>query len=393
MTRRTTHLVLDDIFLCWADSGISRLWRAIVREWERTQLPRDLSVDITVLNRSGRLATPGLQQIPFPSRSWEDRLHAADRETIDRVCESLGADVFVSTYATFPLRIPSLTIVYDLIPERLEFVGSGHNWIERRLSLAVGRRFLAISESTKKDLLHFYPWMDSDSVCVAHPGIDQSLFTRGSQDVVNGFRSAHGLDRDYLVLPGTRGGMANYKNGRIVFDMLRHGGALDYDLVLTGGEPMSEVEIEACKRSGVRGIRLALNDSEYVACLSGAKAVVYPSLHEGFGLPPLEALAVGTPVVTSGSESLRESTGDLAVTFGDGGPTGLRRALDRATSPEWSTKISIDGPLWARQFGWESLARAVLEQVIIAADDGSPSDDTHIGNILADYQDVSTRLQ
>ena len=393
MTLRPIHLVLDDIFFCWADSGIARVWRHVLDEWNEKDLPAKFGIEVTLLNRSGRLDPGGFRQVPFPSRSWDDPYPAADRALLDRICRQLSADVFVSTYYTVPFAVPSLTVVYDLIPEQFGFDSFNRTWIERKLAIALGNRFAVISHSTRNDLLHFHPYVKPSSVGVAHPGIDAGIFSRASNSAISDFREKHGLSRKYIVLPGTRRGANEYKNGRALFDLLRNSSTVDFDVVLTGGEPIADDEAESCARAGARLVRVQLDDTDLATCFSGASAVVYPSLHEGFGLPPLEALAVGTPVVTSDSPSLRESTGELGATFRRGEPDTLAEALALAMSDAWSQSIRARGPEWARTFTWEPFSRLILEQAILAANDPCPLDVPGWGRLLQDYQSVSVVLQ
>src|SRR5436309_3325739 len=79
---------------------------------------------------------------------------------LEKMCELRATDIFVSTYYTTPLRTPSLSVVYDMIPERLDCDLNKRAWREKELAIAYGRRHLCMSERARLDLLEFYPELD-----------------------------------------------------------------------------------------------------------------------------------------------------------------------------------------------------------------------------------------
>jgi glycosyltransferase involved in cell wall biosynthesis len=105
-----------------------------------------------------------------------------------------------------------------------------------------------------------------------------------------------------------------------------------------------------------------VSDEDLPALYSGALAVVYPSLYEGFGLPPLEAMACGTPVITSSTTSLPEVTGDAAIlvdplSIDQIASAVVRMAADRGLRADLSTR----GLARAASYSWERSAGATLE--------------------------------
>lgn len=114
-----------------------------------------------------------------------------------------------------------------------------------------------------------------------------------------------------------------------------------------------------------------VDDDEAVALYNGALAFIYPSLYEGFGLPILEAMACGTPVITSNTSSMPEVAGDAAILVDPGDPQSLANAIVAvATQPELRTAMRNMGLARSSQFSWDRCARetvAVWEQVVSAA--------------------------
>ena len=144
-------LVVDGVFFQLTYSGIARLWSSI--------LPRLATVpelDIVLLDRGNCPAFDGIERVEFPSYSL-DANTATDSLLIDKYCRQLGAEVFSSTYYTTPLAIPSVLIVYDMIPEVLRFNLSGRSWQEKQIAVSFASYYACISENTRADLNRFYP--------------------------------------------------------------------------------------------------------------------------------------------------------------------------------------------------------------------------------------------
>ena len=104
------------------------------------------------------------------------------------------------------------------------------------------------------------------------------------------------------------------------------------------------------------------SDSDLVALYNGASMVVLPSYYEGFGLPVLEAMACGTPVVISNRGSLPEIAGDVAVVVDPDDPDGLASAMDRILNdPDLQSRMRSKGPARASEFSWDRCARETLQ--------------------------------
>ena len=184
------------------------------------------------------------------------------------------------------------------------------------------------------------------------------------------------------------GSRQGYKNGDLVFSAFEKGALHGFELILVGGEPLSIEEITLAARAKIKLLRLELDDSELAVCISGATAMIYPSLYEGFGLPPLEALACGTPVVLFKNSSLLEAVGELGIFLDSTDLVSLSEGLKKSQDPFWRKKIAIEGPNRAKKFTWEQTARIFIESVSKALD--NPIDESHI--YLSEYALKYTNL-
>lgn len=245
-----------------------------------------------------------------------------------------------------------------------------------KMSVQRARRVIAISESTKRDLVHHYG-ISPARVDMIHYGLDPRFRPLPSAQVAD-FRVKKGLPEHYILFVGT---LEPRKN---VVRLIDAYAGLPHDrppLMLIGGKGWLYEEIFA------RVEALGLGDSVYFVGYVPAKELplwynaadlfVYPSLYEGFGLPPLEAMACGTPVVTSKVSSLPEVVGQAGLlvdpTDVEALTTAMAQALSHAGTQE---KMRAAGPKQARTFSWEKAARHTVDTYRRAL--ASPGGDSNV---------------
>lgn len=221
---------------------------------------------------------------------------------------------------------------------------------KRRL-YAKADAIICVSQSSRRDLLSYYD-VNPRRVFVVHHGFSplcSSPDKAGDQ--------FHGTAR-YMLFVGFRG---TYKN----FDMLlraysnsevRH----DFELLAVGGGAFSPAELTNIDKLGVGGRVKNLqgvSDETLASLYRNASLFVYPSLHEGFGFPPLEAMSVGCPVLVSSTASLPEICGDAAQYFDPTDECDLQRALESALNADNSHSMLIQrGYEQVLKYNWDRAA-------------------------------------
>lgn len=224
-------------------------------------------------------------------------------------------------------------------------------------------RIIADSESTKRDILHF-GWAEEERVCVAHLGVDGRFGPVRDAEVVSEVRRKYGLPREFILFVGM---IEPRKNVDILVDAYTADSVSNqFDLVLAGrlGWGCSGL-MQKIASSRIRGsIRVPgyVDDADLPALYSAATAFVYPSQYEGFGLPVLEAMACGAPVITSSFSSLPEVAGDAAILLDPNDMGALASALQRIVKDaKLRAELSGRGRERAKLFTWERTAEKTLE--------------------------------
>lgn len=354
-----TRLLVDGIFFQLSNSGIARVWRSILG-----MLAARKDFEVFFLDRGRAPQIEGVEYIPFPEIHQQFAYTAADSLLIQKVCDQYNIDVFTSTYYTTPVSTPMLLMVYDMIPELFGFDLSQRAWMEKDVAISYAQNYLCISHNTRSDLLTFYPEIRPEKAVVAHCGVDEALFHPREADAISSFRKRFSLDRPYFLFVGSRVQHNGYKNSQLFFDALSHMRESCFDVFCVGGEHEVERAILDSLPRGVRCQRVELTDEEMALAYGGALALVYPSLYEGFGMPVIEAMASGCPVITTNHGSLAEAAGDAAHLISGVSVDEMCQALEQLQDSAYRERLRQKGLAHASQFRWEGMAQTFAEEAI-----------------------------
>jgi glycosyltransferase involved in cell wall biosynthesis len=308
---------------------------------------------------------------PFPARWFYRTTLEHDWPRVDWFArfDVLWATNFVPP----PSRSDRLVVTIHDLAYRLYPETAPHQtrlWLRRiEATLRRAREVLVVSESTKRDLIDLYP-VDPERVTVTHLGVDTVRHRPPSPEAVDAAKRRYGIDGPFLLYVG---GIEPRKNlpaiveayGRLPRDLrpalVIVGASVDWN---PEGWDLLRPALAALRPEVREGVILTgyVTDQEKVALLGGAAALVYPSLYEGFGLPVVEAMACGAPVLTSNVSSLPEVTGGDAVLV-DPRDTeaiagGMRALLE---DDALAARLRRAGPARAAAFTWEETARRTAE--------------------------------
>ncbi|MEZ2279041.1 MAG: FkbM family methyltransferase [Microcoleus sp.] len=359
-------VIVDGVFFQLNHTGIARVWNSLLEEWVISGFAKQ----VLVLDRAG--SAPKINGVQYRTvEAYNYGATDADRQILQQICDEEGADIFISTYYTTPLSTPSVFMGYDMIPEVIgKNLDNEPMWREKHYGIKHASAYITISKNTAYNLAGCFPHISPSNITVAHCGVKTNLFPANSQKI-SAFRSQYGIYKPYFLLVGERSGWCGYKNGILFFKAFAQlANKHDFEIVCTGGVPTIEEEFLQYT-SGVQVHKLYLTDEELRVAYSGAVVLVYPSLYEGFGMPVIEAMACGCPVIASKRASIPEVAGTAALYISGFDVSELVNALQEVQKPELRNQLISAGLEQAKKFSWFKMAEIVREALLQATNKSS----------------------
>jgi glycosyltransferase involved in cell wall biosynthesis len=243
--------------------------------------------------------------------------------------------------------------LHDMIHEKFPhfFPADDKTRLFKKAALERADHVICISDNTRKDLIEVLG-MERERISVIHHS--HSLHPR------NGGSAHRFIDRPYIAYVGERSGYKNF-SGLLHAFRVSEFLAKNFSIVCFGGGPLHAADRAAISSAGLRAdqvVHTSGGDEILEGVYSGAAAFVYPSLYEGFGLPPLEAMAASCPVVTSWTSSMPEVCGDAAEYFDPGRPESIAASIERAVaSNSHREELIALGLSQIRKFSWNDCAK------------------------------------
>ena len=284
---------------------------------------------------------------------------AASREAARIQIRGYCPDIIHETYFSFDdFLAPGkkrVVTVYDMIFERFAATieNGGRTAAPKRAAVMRADHVICISENTRRDLIEITR-VPEEKTSVVHLAADDVFFQNGPSG-----QSPEGAGEPYLLFVG---GRQDYKNFGVFLRAFASSGYLreNFAIVCFGGGPLSGGELSLAASLGLRPGQVehrSGDDSALAGVYRNAAALVYPSLYEGFGIPPLEAMACSCPVICSNTSSLPEVVGNAAEFFDPLKQEEIAGAMERVLqSSSRRGELIGAGMLQCRKYSWERCA-------------------------------------
>ncbi|MCL6538765.1 MAG: glycosyltransferase family 4 protein [Acidothermus sp.] len=329
------------------------------------------AVDLTLTAFTWRGRLRRTPEIPRGARIRSPRVPARlvramwtrfDVPPVELFCGAV--EIFHGTNFVLPprLRAAGIVTIHDLAfvlhPDTVDAASRAYQVLVPR---ALRRADIVItpSQATADDLCRVYGY-PPERVAVTPLGVDRAWTTARPLDAAA--RAAYRVPERYFLFVGTLEPRKNLSDLLLAHRQLCATAHDAPPLVVVGPEGWGGVHVPTEDLATGRVIRLGFLPHEVLRALTaGATALVMPSRYEGFGLPALEALACGTPVVASDVPALREVTGGLARYFPVGDPEALADALRHAEHDREDRDAEARRRAWATEFTWERCAHLTIE--------------------------------
>lgn len=324
--------------------------------------------DITMLARFRTIELVETSARPFT---------LAEQLLVPRLVRQLRADLYHAPYYVRPylgLHCPSVTTVYDAIPHLYpgEVSRSARVLFDTlmRLSAQVSQRLIAISSSARTDISTIYhiPAERIDVTLLAAA----AHFSPQSDERIAEIRHKHDLPEDYVLSVGSNKPHKNVPQLVDAWSQLPGSLRDRVKLVIAGHWDARYPEVKRRIATGdlFDSVRLMpyIADQDLPALYSGALFFVHPSRYEGFGLPPLEAMSCGAPVLCGNTSSLPEVVGNAALIVDTSSTSALKEGLARLLSDTpLRSKLHAAALRQAAAFSWHKTAQATLSSYERAA--------------------------
>ncbi len=275
-------------------------------------------------------------------------------------------------------NIKSYLLIYDLIPIKLAKYYKG---FEEQLagmekiakSINYKNTYFAISENTKKDIIEYRKGIDPSHIVVSLLGADDRFYCEKNKDVINRTKQKYGIsaDKKYIFSLCTLEPRKNLVFAiRNFLEFVKKNNITDFVFVLGGASWQKFPEILETQINKFESAKDLIQTIGYVededvpVLYSGAEFFVYPTLYEGFGLPVLEAMQCGCPVITSDNSSMPEVIGDAGIMINPYSDEQMVQAMEKMYfDSEFRNSCSQKGFERAKIFSWEKTSDIIINKI------------------------------
>jgi len=377
MREKQTKIIIDgDVIVMPHFSGIGHYTLEMLRAIDR-QLDKDSSFRVSILihfRHMDKAKKYGFKNIKIIRSSFSLRIsNGLKTRNIQPPLDAIfGKAIYIfPNYTSWPLIwSKGVSFIYDISYEKYPEFAEPRNqrFLSNQVVKSIKRSSMiaTISENSKKEICEFYKIKD-DKVKIFYPSVDQKLYYHRTPKEISEVKLKYGIKDEYILFIGNLEPRKNLKNLLLAYEQLPTKLQEENSLLFIGSKGWQNDEIiKIIKRLRKQGRSILIPDKhipdeEIPAFYSGAKIFVYPSIYEGFGIPPIESMACGTPVISANNSSLPEAVGDSALMVDALSVTDISSNMARLLNDHILQKKLIEkGYEQVNKFSWDESAKNFL---------------------------------
>ncbi len=279
-------------------------------------------------------------------------------------------DLFIfPNFVRYPLPLGSraIAVIYDLsfVLHSEHTARRNRQFLTRYVPRTINKsqHIITISQNAKDEIVQYYG-ADPDKISIVSPALDHEFFYPRPMAEIDAVTRKYAITKPYILYAGTLEPRKNIRGILDAYTSLPPEVRASYSMVLAGGRGWLDREIQAQLES-LRHLDIVTTgyvpDEDLPALYSGASVFVYPSFYEGFGMPPLEAMACNTPVIVADNSSLPEVVGDAGVLVDANDAASLAHHIEKVLGdPALADDLRRKGLERAKASTWDESARRLL---------------------------------
>ena len=329
---------------------------------------------------------PEFDQFQVPNERWRKKLvniphySLAEQTKFYYFLQQEKIDLMYFPHFNAPIfyKKPFLVTIHDLTLHYYPYKEYQPRWsLKKQVEILVyrflmgrvvknSRHIIAVSENTKKDVIKEYK-IKEDKISVVLEGVPEN-FQKAPEETIAEMKKKFSITKPYLLYTGVWRSHKNLLKLIEAFQLVLSSGN-NVQLVITGKKDPAYPEIPALIEKLSLQDKVVLtgfvSEEDLIALNSGAEVFVFPSLYEGFGLPPLEAMALSVPVACSNTSSLPEVCGDAAVYFDPRNVQDMAEKMNQLlNNPQVRQEMIERGQKNLRSFSWRKMTEKILNLFI-----------------------------
>lgn len=380
MKQKRTRIIIDgEVVVMPHFSGIGHYTLEMLRAIDK-YLDSDSSVSVLLMvyfkdvnkARGFKFNNIKLLRSPFSQRISNGFKTFGIQPLLDII---FGRAIYIfPNYSSWPLLISKgISFIYDISYEKYPEFTEPRNraFLSKQVKKSAERADIiaTISNSSKSDIAHFYN-INGNKIKVFYPAVDRAVYYRRSNKEIEAVKKKYAITGNYILFVGNIEPRKNLINLLLAYEQLPARTQKSNSIVIIGAKGWQDKEIfDVVTRLQNQGKSIQFPnkyviDGDLPAFYSGAKLFVYPSIYEGFGIPPIEAMACGTPVLSANNSSLPEAVGNAALMTDALSISDISLNIDNLlTNKELGAKLVSEGYKQIEKFSWDNSAKKLIETI------------------------------